>query len=260
MAKVYYWTDLHFDARTKGTETGVLHNFWLHVKKIKKDDLLVLGGDNFNCWMNNIPFLKKLNGLKIKILFVIGNHDYWNDVIKTANKEIGIQDTNDIFAKTIKSLKNITLLDTGVIYKWNNYTFIGCNGYYAGTSYDLTKPENMKGIAEVVAFHGMMKFVTNPSQLQKELEKKWKQWTTFYQKVSKKEQNLIVVTHQPTWTWMDEEILLPNVKYINGHDHYFIDGIHRKKGSNTKKTAPNNYNDGQNTNTGLGTVLRYFEI
>jgi len=259
MAKVYYWTDLHFDARTIGTQSKVESNFFNKVKKINKNDLLVLGGDNYNCWMSNIPFIKKLDKLGIKILFVIGNHDYWNDVIKTENRLVTLSQTNKIFAKEINKTKNITLLDTGVIYKWNGFTFIGCNGYYAGHGYDLSDASNLKGLSEVVAMHGMMKFITNPSELQKEMEGLWKKWVSFYSKF-KNTKNLVVVTHQPTWTWMDKEVLWPTAKYINGHDHYEIDGVHRLKGSNTKKTAPNNYNDGQNTNKGLCTDLKYFEI
>jgi hypothetical protein len=59
---------------------------------------------------------------------------------------------------------------------------------------------------------------------------------------------------------MKKEKLLPNVHYINGHDHYAIDGVHRMKGTNRLKTAPNNYNDGQNCNDGLCTELKHFDI
>jgi uncharacterized protein YaaW (UPF0174 family) len=92
--------------------------------------------------------------------------------------------------------------------------------------------------------------------------KKYKEWIDLYATHLKNAD--IVVTHQPTWTWISgEEKLEKNIKYINGHDHYYLGNSFSKrvKGHAFDKTAENNYNDGQNTYFGnYRTPIKFFII
>jgi hypothetical protein len=49
-----------------------------------------------------------------------------------------------------------------------------------------------------------------------------------------------------------KEELEKNIKYINGHDHYYLGSPFSKRtqGHAYDKTAENNYNDGQNIYSG----------
>ncbi len=100
---IYIVSDTHFRNNNHHVERKKREDFFKLLKRIEKDDILILNGDFFDFYFDKgrfipryyFPILSELTKLKekgVKIIYIPGNHDHW---LGDFFKENGIEVTDE---------------------------------------------------------------------------------------------------------------------------------------------------------------------
>lgn len=130
--KVDYISDIHADFyySNRATQSSVNEFYKKLVFKKGKEpaEVLIIAGDLSNYNEESIKALKAFSLYYKKVLFVLGNHDYYSERPFCKSIEHYLEKVTDL-KKSIKKIKNVHLLDGDVI-KYKNIRFGGCGAWY----------------------------------------------------------------------------------------------------------------------------------
>lgn len=189
--KVHYISDLHFDYFNGKKSDRYLHRETHFIQELKvslKDSLLLMAGDFYDDILKTLKFIKKIENLKIKGFFVLGNHDYWNTGIYNIEKIIEIVTQETLNNKYFKFLKS------GIKYEIDGIVFIGDTGwssFYSGKE-ELKKPNIVLPEHNKIKNFSIIKVIEIHND-----------WVLFAKKTIKENEKVIVLTHFPMFNSID---------------------------------------------------------
>ena len=240
--KIYYISDLHLVHKIIKLKLNTESDIKVYLQKIsdkllapvRQDSIVLIGGDtssDINIFRYFAEAMKNtINelALKIKVVFVLGNHELWDFTLslgKTIEKYREIIEKNDMI-----------LLQNDLLFKEQNK--------YQLISYDELKNISPKDLsmklfkASLIILGGVgfsgynFEFNANDGIYRKSLNRqeemeRTKEFENLYNKIKKIsiERNVIVLTHMPYTDWLSDKNLIAKFIYIHGHSHknYFYD-------------------------------------
>lgn len=220
VSTIAFISDLHFDF-TGGRyceEQSEQHknDFISFVKGHYANSVLCIVGDCYNNYKKTMNFIEELEQERITGFYVLGNHDYWNEGLKSYDEIIRM------FEDQTKNYKYFRLLTCGRKFYMGGICFIGDTGW---TSF------RRKGkLVDIETFSSLPESCNIKNFSCEEIIEKHNKWIEYANKIIQKEKKIVILTHFPMvnfsrkpkdcW-WSSETQLIESKNYWNifGHTH-----------------------------------------
>ena len=241
---IYYVSDIHLMHRLENAKCRSKEDVIKELIKIvdivvkESGEILLIGGDtssDFSIFVMFIQILKWRLASRKKIIFILGNHEFWSFPGKSIDEII------EIYRKVIEE-NGMFLLHNELLYTDAENRFYRLS-YEELVSMSVTELRKQIASTRLVIFGGCafsgynMEFNANQGIYRKTLNREGeiietKKYEELYNKVLPAilDKNTIIFTHTPKKDWATDAEPSKNLVYVSGHTHrneFYDDGEYR---------------------------------
>lgn len=207
--KIFYGSDLHLEHERRDSHT---------IENIPSGDLLILAGDVFSPWMNNLGpaavFFEQVSEKFKQVVYVAGNHEHYQGFFTDTHAEI---------EKFLSPFDNIHLLN-GEAIDYEGFSLFGCTlwtdarGRHPEVMWDMTQGMNDYDIVhfsqDTNGYYGSRPVKLRPDDTVNENDYHRQLLRSFLERCAERQVKPVIVTHHaPSWECVEPEYRLDNLSY-----------------------------------------------